>query len=86
LGFCNPFWLPTSPSTLTHAVSTNLNITTNFKFLMNFRFYLLCSNSNHFLPLLACLLACDSLSLSPKFRTFFGFVFSFFGGSFWVGS
>ncbi len=58
LGFCNPFWLPTSPSTLTHAVSTNLNMKTNFKFLMNFRFYLLCSNSNHFLPLLACFLDC----------------------------
>jgi hypothetical protein len=30
LGFCHPFWLPTSPSTLTHAVSTNFNIKTKF--------------------------------------------------------
>ncbi len=55
LGFCNSFWLPTSPSTLTHAVSTNLNIKTNFRFFMDFRFYFFVAKATSFF---LCLLAC----------------------------
>jgi hypothetical protein len=73
LGFCHPFWLPTTPSTLTHAVSTKLKHKKQiWGFWWIFRFYC-------FVAILAsfflCLLACLWLSRSHKFRTFF-----------WVGS
>jgi hypothetical protein len=89
LGFCYPFWLPTTPSTLTHAVSTKLKHKKQiWGFWWIFRFYCFVAiPASFFLCLLACLLACDSLS--HKFRTFFFFWVCFLflgGGSFWVGS